>query len=210
MNSAHWISVLYGSTSILWGIAAKIVKITAVITVNKQNDAINEILFYGSENEEQNKKVGLNNLCCIYYIIVHASKTVDVCVPTLRSETISKCLLSVHQNNHTKVRIIVHGTNDLICLQSFFDCGIEVKIINSEVKMEHEFLLIDANCPDALAIVGSLDYEVNRVNCSRDNTLLTSEYALVSVLKREFNRIWMCNDNVEKGYNSQENNKKTV
>ncbi|XP_046976285.1 uncharacterized protein LOC124542327 [Vanessa cardui] len=197
MNSSRWISVLYGSASILSGIAARIVKLTDIIAINKQNDTINEILFYGSENEEQNKKVGLNNLFCIYYIIIHASKTVDVCVPTLRSETISKCLLNVHQKNHTKVRIIVHSSNDLKSLQSFIDCGIEVKVINSDIKMEHEFLLIDANCHDALAIVGSLDYEVNRVNCSRDNTLLTSEDAVVSVLKREFNRIWNCNENIQ-------------
>lgn len=198
MSSSHWISFIYGSASILSGIVSKITNITDFISVNKQNESLNEILFYGSDSDEKNKKVALNNLFCIYYIIVHATETVDVCVPTLRSETISKCLLSVHQNNHTKVRIVVHGSDDLQIFKSFFDCGIEVKIVKSEVKLEHEFLLVDANCRDAVAIVGSLDYEVSRVNCNRDSTLLTSEKTLVSVLKREFDRIWTSTKNFEK------------
>ncbi|CAH2102432.1 unnamed protein product [Euphydryas editha] len=195
MNSSYWIRFLYGSASILSGIAAKIVNFTDFRSVKKQNDTMNEILFYGSDSNEENQKVGLNNLFCIYYIIVHAIETIDVCVPTLRSETISECLVSVHQKNHVKVRVVVHNSEDLQIFKSFLDCGIEVKIIKSEVKLEHEFLLIDANCRDAVAIVGSLNYEVSRINCNRDSTLLTSEKALISVLKREFERIWTSSKN---------------
>lgn len=191
MNNFNWKSFLFGSASVLTGISQKITKLANIVGISKQSDAINEVLFYGAQYKEK-EQVGLNNLFCIYYMIAHASQSVDICVPTLESDTISKCLLNIQkrENNCAKVRIIVHNTSTLSNLQSFVSCGIQVKIIRPKIELEHEFLLIDANCVDAVAILGSLDYEVNRVNHNRDNTLITSEATLIRTLKREFNRIW--------------------
>ncbi|CAH0727366.1 unnamed protein product, partial [Brenthis ino] len=190
MNKINWKSFVFGGASILGGISEKITKFTNIVGISKQNDAINDVLFYGAEGDKEKKELGLNNLFSIYYLIVHASRTIDMCVPTLDSETISKCLINTHQKNHVRVRIIVHSKATLKSLQSFIESGIEVKVISPKIKLEHEFLLIDVNYQDTIAIVGSLDYEVNRVNHNRDSTLLTSEATLIKALKREFDRIW--------------------
>lgn len=191
MSNVNWKSFIFESSSILAGISHKITKLTNIVGISKQSDAINEVLFYGTQNEEK-KQIGLNNLFCIFYVIAHASRSVDICMPTLDSDTMSKCLINVQkrEKNYAQVRIIVHNTGTLRSLHSFIACGIQVKIITPKIKLEHEFLLIDANCADAVAIMGSLDYEVNRLNHNRDNTLITSEGTLIKTLKREFDRIW--------------------
>lgn len=67
-----------------------------------------------------------------------------------------------------------------------------MKVIDKTENLEHEFILVDAaeGTGEAVALMGSLDYEVTSVNCNRDNTLLTSDPVVVDALKNEFNRVW--------------------
>lgn len=164
--------------------------------VEQKDIAINEVLFYGGEDEHRTQKLGMDNLLCIHFVLMHASQTIDMCVPSLVSETIAKCLITVKKCKAIRVRVIIHNSDDFHNLQSFAQNGIEVKVIKTAERLEHEFVLIDAAAGgvceelDAVAIIGSLDYETTRVNCNRDTTLLTSEFAVVSTLNKEFDRIW--------------------
>ncbi|XP_045774960.1 uncharacterized protein LOC123873906 [Maniola jurtina] len=190
--TCNWKTVLLRKVCVIIlnriGIAAKIIQL---VRPNKQSDTINEILLYGAGDYDRKKQLGLNNLFCVYNVLVHARQTIDVCMPSLDSETISKCLINVHEKSKVKLRIVVHKNFDLDS-NHFLDYGIEVKVISqAEVRLEHEFMLIDAvDFAEGLAIIGSLDYELKRVNCDSDSTLMTSEKAVVSTLKREFDRIW--------------------
>lgn len=192
MNNPTWKSALCTGGSLVCELALKILQITTFRSNSKQCDsAVNEMLLYGAEDEEHMKQIGLNNLLCIYYVILHASRTVDVCVPSLISDTMAKCLINVHQKNKVKIRITIHNSDNFHNMQMFAQNGIEVKIINPAVRLEHEFVLIDACAgTDAVAVLGSLDYETTRVNCNRDATLLTSDIAVVTALNREFERVW--------------------
>ncbi|CAH0405323.1 unnamed protein product [Chilo suppressalis] len=189
MDTINWKNALFIGGTFLCGLAYKFL-------IYRQDEAldpsINEVLFYGAKEENKRKEIGLDNLFCIYYIIAHASRTVDVCVPKLESETITKCLISVHQKNKTRIRVAVHKSEQTDNLTSLSEQGIEVKVVKSTEPIEHEFILVDASesFADALALIGSLDYETTRVNCNRDNTLLTSEPKVVNNLKKEFDRIW--------------------
>ncbi|XP_061385865.1 uncharacterized protein LOC116779141 [Danaus plexippus] len=156
-------TLIFGSGSILSGVTEKIIKLTELVSV-PQSETINEVLFYGSEYEEKKKQLGLNNLFCIYYVIIQASFTIDVCVPSLTSDTISKCLINVQKKNKVKIRIVVHNEHD--------------------ASPEQE----------AIAVIGSLDYEVARVNSNRDTTIITSEPIVIEALKREFDRVWISSD----------------
>ncbi|OWR47714.1 Mitochondrial cardiolipin hydrolase [Danaus plexippus plexippus] len=186
-------TLIFGSGSILSGVTEKIIKLTELVSVSPQSETINEVLFYGSEYEEKKKQLGLNNLFCIYYVIIQASFTIDVCVPSLTSDTISKCLINVQKKNKVKIRIVVH--NEHGNYDCFLKSDIEVKVIKSKLKMEHEYLLIDASPEqEAIAVIGSLDYEVARVNSNRDTTIITSEPIVIEALKREFDRVWISSD----------------
>ncbi|CAG4978450.1 unnamed protein product [Parnassius apollo] len=199
MNTPNWKTVISttGST-LLQGISKVLLPFKKINKDLSQSDSINEVLFYGAEDDEKKHQVGLNNLFCIYYVIVHASRSVDVCLPSLISNTISKCLITVRQNNSANIRVAIHNSDDRENLQILAKHGISVKIINSTVKLEHEFILVDAydECQDAVAVFGSLDYEMSRVNCNRDTTLLTSERIVVLALKKEFDRVWSTNGDV--------------
>ncbi|XP_075973685.1 mitochondrial cardiolipin hydrolase-like [Anticarsia gemmatalis] len=191
--STEWLKALRTGGSYVCGLALKIFEINLFKNGKQQDESINEILLYGAENEDRDiQQIGLNNLFCIYYVILHASRSVEVCVPSLASDTLAKCLISVHQKNKVKVRITIHNSDNFDNLQLFAQSGIEIKIINPTVPLEHEFLLIDAldDFKDAVAVMGSLDYETTQVNCNLDATVLTSDIAVVTALKREFDRVW--------------------
>lgn len=189
MDNINWKNTLVLSGPVLCGLAFKLVK----NTIGKKCDTlINEVLFYGAKDERRMKEIGLENLFCIYYVVSHATRTVDVCVPSLESETIAKCLMNVQQRNKAKIRIAIHNSNNFGNLKSFAKHGIEVKVIKSAERLEHEFMLVDAceGMANALALVGSLDYDASRVNCNRDTTMLTSESRVITNLQQEFDRIW--------------------
>ncbi|KPJ08744.1 Mitochondrial cardiolipin hydrolase [Papilio machaon] len=196
MNGSNWRSAIYATGSAL----LKCVTFMTTLKTKKSVhcDSINEVLFYGAEDDKTKEEIGTNNLLCIYYVIVHACRSVDVCLPTLNSDTISKCLISVHQRNCVVIRIILYNAENLDMLQGLVKQGITVKIVNFAPKLEHEFIIIDAidNCKDAVAVLGSLDYELSRVNCNRDSTLLTSDCTVIQALKKEFDRIWSLEGNV--------------
>lgn len=186
MNTLNWKAALSASALALGGMAITIMKY-----IGKQYDtAINEVLFYGAADEETTKQVGLENLLCIYYVVVHACQTIDVCVPTLGSETIVKCLLSAQNKKGVKIRVAIHHDSKSK-LETLTSRGIEVKVVRCE-RMAHEFILVDAtdNFQEAVAVIGSVDYETSRVNCNRDCTMFASEEAVVRALKNEFNRVW--------------------
>ncbi|XP_028156167.1 mitochondrial cardiolipin hydrolase-like [Ostrinia furnacalis] len=189
MEYINWKNGLFISGPMLCGLAFKLIK----KRIDRKYDySFNEVLFYGdSADEEKVKKTGLNNLYCINFVLSNACRSVDVCVPSLESETITKCLINVHLKNKAKVRIAIHNSDQFGNLKSLAQHGIEVKVIKSE-RIEHEFALIDAceATSDGLAVMGSLDYETARVNCNKDMTMLTSQPEVVTNLQREFNRIW--------------------
>ncbi|CAG9796536.1 unnamed protein product [Diatraea saccharalis] len=189
METINWKNTLFIGGTFLCALAYKILRSKKD---NMLDSSINEVLFYGAQEESKRKEIGLDNLFCIYYVIAHASRTVDVCVPSLESETITKCLLRVHRKDNMQVRVAVHKSNQLDNLMLLIDQGIEVKVVESTEPIEHEFILIDAseNLDVGMAIIGSLDYETTRVNCNRDTTFLTSKPCVVSILKKEFDRIW--------------------
>lgn len=189
MNMANWKTTLCASGSILCGLAWKLLKDNAYRSFDKCD--INEVLLYGAEDKGRMREIGLENLHCIYYVIAHATRTIDVCVPSLGSETIAKCLINVQQKNKAQIRVTIHNSDDYHNLKSFAESGIQVKVVKSVERLEHEFILIDADkASDAVAVIGSLDYEAGRVNCNRDSTLLTSEVAVIKTLRQEFNRVW--------------------
>ncbi|XP_063395729.1 uncharacterized protein LOC134680544 [Cydia fagiglandana] len=198
MNARNWKTAVCASGSILLGgVAIKLLKISNVFSSRRNHDVpVNEVLLYGANDEVQTKQIGLNNLFCIYYVIVHANCSIDVCLPDLESETIAKCLIGA-QKNKVKVRLIVHSNRDFD-MPKLIKHGIEVKIITSRSRepLEHEYILVDADAETrgAVAVMGSLDYETARVNCNRDATLLTSEPSVVKSLKREFDRVWNSTD----------------
>ncbi|VVC93619.1 unnamed protein product [Leptidea sinapis] len=171
------------------------------VTRQRQSETINEILVYGDDDHKIKQEVGLNNLTCIYYMINLACLTIDFCAPNLESDTIANCLIGVKQRNKAKIRICVQNVKDVCDIEYLAQEGIEVKIIKGKVKMEYEFLLIDAdglNTNDAVAILGSLDYELGRVNCSRDLTIISSDSHLIATLRCEFDRLWnSSNDTIE-------------
>ncbi|XP_049879628.1 uncharacterized protein LOC126376335 [Pectinophora gossypiella] len=177
---------------VMSGIAA--VKILKSIT-KRRDTTVNEVLLYGAEDDEKAKEAGLNNLFCIYYVIVHATTTVDVCMPNLLSDTIAKCLVNARRNSKVKIRVCLYKCNDVSQLDFITQSGIEVKVVREHLA--HEFILVDAveDCKETVAIIGSLDYDTKRVNCSRDNTMLTSEETVVKTLKKEFERIWESEEN---------------
>ncbi|KPI94930.1 Mitochondrial cardiolipin hydrolase [Papilio xuthus] len=190
MNGPNWKSFIGATGSAL----LKCVTFMTTLKTKKSAhcDSINEVLFYGAEDDKKKEEIGTNNLLCIYYVIVHACRSLDVCLPTLKSDTISKCLINVHKRNCVIIRIVLYNADNLDMLQELGKQGISVKIVNFAPKLEHEFIIIDAidECKDAVAVLGSLDYELSRVNCNRDSTLLTSDCAVIQALKNEFERIW--------------------
>ncbi|XP_041975629.1 uncharacterized protein LOC121730587 [Aricia agestis] len=170
-------------------------KITSNISVMfGQSGGVNEVLLYGAGDEEQRRQAGLNNLLCIYYTMILANKSIDVCLPILRSETIFRCLINARQKSDVKIRLILYDD----CKKKYTDVlkkhGVEIKVVKSTVKLEHQFILIDVTDREAVAIIGSLDYDVNHVNLNTDNTLLISDTNAVAPLKREFERIWNKSD----------------
>ncbi|XP_047509373.1 uncharacterized protein LOC125052274 [Pieris napi] len=176
----------------------KLVDLRKKFTMEKKCDVINDVLIYGSnDTEEWKKQVGLNNLFCILYMIVHAARTINISIPSLESDSITKSLIQVKIKNNVEIRLIVHRYAEYCNLQGLAENGIRVKVINSIVKLEHEFIIIDGDCSDSVAILGSLDFEVNRVNCSRDITILSSDFDLISSLQREFNRVWCSVDDTQ-------------
>ncbi|CAK1540085.1 unnamed protein product [Leptosia nina] len=180
--------------SVVVGLAERIVGITRRLKNNEKSDAINEVLIYGGDTDEWRRQVGLNNLFCILYIIDHAGRTIDISMPSLESDSLTKCLIEVKNRNNIEVRLIVHNVTDLCNLHSLADNGIRVKVIKSAVKLEHEFIIIDGAYSDAVAILGSLDFEVSRVNCCKGTTILSSDCTLISALQLEFNRVWLSHD----------------
>ncbi|KAG6458700.1 hypothetical protein O3G_MSEX011009 [Manduca sexta] len=198
MNTTNLKAAFYSSGSYIRQFTSKIFSFVTK-SRSKEDDVINmnEVLFYGGSDEEQSKQVGLNNLQCIAYIIQHACRSVDVCVPSLASNTIIKSLMSAAKRNNVKIRIVVHS-DDFHCLQSFTENGIQVKVINSAVALEHDFILIDTSgdFEDAVAVIGSIDYEPSRVNCNSDATILTSDIKVVNALMKEFDRVWHSEENV--------------
>lgn len=149
----------------------------------------NKMVFYGFGTEESTKRAGYVNLVFIYYFLVNAKGTIDVCMPSLTSETIAKGLITAKQRSNAKIRIIIHNSEDFRKLQSFAQNGMEVKVISTE-RLEHEFILVDVGCDNAVAVVGSLDYDTERVNCNPDATMAVSETAVIKSLTAEFERIW--------------------
>lgn len=165
--------------------------VSSMFRSDKQCDsAINEILFYGAEDEERTKQKVLNNMICICYVIHNASRTVDVCVPGLVSNTLAKCLVKVHQKNKVYVRIAIHNSKNYQNLTLFSENEIEVKIITPSVKLEHEFVLVDAGARDSVAVLGALEHAPGCRGLRSDATLLTSESAVLTSLSREFERVW--------------------
>jgi hypothetical protein len=188
MATMIWKTTLCISGPILCGLVYKLIK----KKMNEQCDSsINKVLFYGPKNEET-KETGLDNLFCIYYVLTHATRTVDVCLPRLHNETINNCLMTLQQKKTAKIRIAIHNSNQMDNLKWFVEHGVEVKIIRAPECLQHEFILVDASgdFKDSLAVLGSLDYEATRINCNRDITMLTSERKVVTGLKTEFERIW--------------------
>ncbi|CAB3256548.1 unnamed protein product [Arctia plantaginis] len=208
MFTLNWELAFCLGKAFLSGLAQTILK-TSLFNYESGYKEINEILLYGSENKAHMEEIGLNNLLCIYYMILHANKTVDVCVPSFESDTLANCLIKVHQNGNVKIRIVIHNSDDFHNLHFFSQNGIEVKIIKPFVRLEHEFLLIDASekFKHAVAVIGSLDYNTWRVNCNRDATVLTSESTVVKALQREFNRVWDSVSDMRKPKNDIEKNK---
>ncbi|KAM3967901.1 mitochondrial cardiolipin hydrolase-like [Aphomia sociella] len=187
----NWKTTLYASGSIICGIVLKVMKNNIFKNIASEC-VVNEVLLYGADNEKLMTDIGLDNLFCIYYMISQATRTIDMCVPSLRSEIITKCLVTVQQKCSPKIRIAIHNSDNFDNLKYLAQCGIEVKVIKSTECLEHEFVLIDATeeYKEAVAILGSLDYDVSRINCNRDATLLTSEPVVTKTLKREFDRVW--------------------
>ncbi|KAJ0182465.1 hypothetical protein K1T71_001834 [Dendrolimus kikuchii] len=187
---------LYSSGSYLCEIVQNLFNKLSFNSAKKCESPINEVLIYGDNDEGKSRQMGLNNLFCVYYVIIHASRSVDVCVPSLVNATLIKCLLNVRQKNKVNIRIVVHKSKNSKDLEVFTQNGIEVKVIerNEIERLEHNFILIDAvdDPVDAVAILGSIDYETSRLNCNRDTTLLTSQEIVVNSLKQEFERVW-CN-----------------
>lgn len=162
----------------------------------KSGNAINEILFYGAEDEKRSKELGLINLCCIYYLLAHANRNIDMCVPSLVSDAIIQCLTSSALKK-VKIRVAIHKSHNFCHLDALAQNGIEVKVINSG-NLNHEFALIDAGekCKNSLAVIGPLDYDITKVN--KDHTLLTSESKVLIALKKEFERVWASAPNFHK------------
>lgn len=194
MTFSVWKTALFaGGSAVLCGVAYSIVKKTDLLKrIERQCDAINDILFYGKEDGEKKRQAGLDNLFCIYYVLVHANQSIDVCMPSLMSETITRCLVDVQKRSHVQIRVVIHRSEYYEQLLTLADQGIQVKVIDNADNLEHEFILVDATegVGEAVALMGSLDYEVDRVNCNRDNTLLTSDAVVVNALRREFDRVW--------------------
>lgn len=177
-------------------ISEKLISSTKKDTADmKCSPTINEVLIYGSnENEEHKKQVGLNNLYCILYMIVHAGKTIDISIPSLESVSLTNSLIQVKSKNNVQVRLVVYKSPDIYNLRCLSDNGVCVKVINSIVELEHEFIIIDGDGCDSVAILGSIDFEVKRVNCCRDTTILSSDSALIVPLRCEFERVWLSVD----------------
>ncbi|XP_028040814.1 uncharacterized protein LOC114250916 [Bombyx mandarina] len=139
------------------------------------------------------RMIGLGNIFCIYYVIFKSKRTIDVCVPRLSSDALAKCLVKVQQQNGSKTRIIIHKSNDLRNLQLFTLNRIEVKLIKSEVRLEHEFIVIDSSEPNAMILLGNVCCGGcwDKMECfNKAPTILSSEKSLVGVMKQEFDRIW--------------------
>ncbi|CAH1639824.1 unnamed protein product [Spodoptera littoralis] len=199
MNKSTWKCILSAGSSKVFGFGLKMLEINIFRNVEPSDTAINEVLFYGAGDgdEKQVKQIAQNNLYCIRFIIVNASQTVDVCVPNLSSETLAKCLVTVHQNNKVKIRIAIHNSDDddLENLQLFAKNGVEVKVLSPEVRLEHEFVLVDARAAgEAVAALGALDLEPDCL--ASDATLLTSEPSVLTALRREFERVWNSDSDV--------------
>lgn len=195
MSSSIWKAAVCSGSLFLGGLAFRLLNNGSLFGIKKKNDIpINEVLLYGSNDEGQTKQIGLNNLFCIYYVIVHANCSIDVCVPNLESETILKCLIGAQQKK-VKVRLVVHNDSEFD-FEKLTKHGVLVKIIKPLQPLQHEFILVDAadEAGEAVAVMGSLDYETTRVNCNRDATVLTSEALVVKSLKREFDRVWDSTD----------------
>ncbi|XP_013194154.2 uncharacterized protein LOC106137791 [Amyelois transitella] len=191
MSLRSWKTALCASGPVVvCGIVIKILRRNIAQPISKID--INEILIYGSEDERRMIEIGLDNLYCIHYVLAHANQSIDVCVPSLESDTIADCLINVQERSKAMIRVVIHNSKTFNHLNPFSKCGIQVKVVQTAERMEHEFILIDASedSSDAVAVIGSLDYQTTRVNCNRDITLLTSDISVVTVLKREFDRVW--------------------
>lgn len=90
----------------------------------KSENFINEILFYGAEGETASQELGVTNLFCIYYLLGHATTSIDMCVPSLASDTIAECLTRVAQKK-VKVRVAIHKSDNFSHLDSLAQSGID-------------------------------------------------------------------------------------
>ncbi|XP_048489429.1 mitochondrial cardiolipin hydrolase-like [Plutella xylostella] len=197
MSLSNWKTIMFaGGSAALCGVAYKLLKQTSLVKMFEKQCSdlacINEFLFYGAGDDDASERLGLDNLFCIFYVVLHANTSVDVCMPSLMSDTITKCLLEVQKKGSVTIRVIIHKSKNHSQVVRLKKAGIEVKAMDSEDNPAHEFILVDGGegGSDAVALVGSLDYDVGRVNRHRDHTLLTSEPVLVTALKKEFERIW--------------------
>ncbi|KAJ8736215.1 hypothetical protein PYW08_006871 [Mythimna loreyi] len=189
MNKPALNSVLYAGGALICGIIIKVLEISIFRNKNKQSDVtVNEVLFYGAEDEEETQQIRTNNMLCIHYVILHARSTVDVCVPSLASDSLAKCLVSVQQKNKVYIRVAIHNSNDFHNLQLLAQNGIEVKVIKTGVRLAHEFVLLDARAGEPLALAGALPGAGPAR--ARAATLLTSDSTLITALGLEFERVW--------------------
>ncbi|XP_047993370.1 mitochondrial cardiolipin hydrolase-like [Leguminivora glycinivorella] len=125
--------------------------------------------------------------------IESATKSVNVCMPSIHNPAIQSRLVRLIKKKNIKIRIIIDrtGYNEFteVFIRELKDVGAEIKCkINEPVnyKMQHKFCLVD----DKILMTGTLNWGNDRSFDHWNYVYITSKPQLVNPVKSEFYVMW--------------------
>ncbi|KAI8426409.1 hypothetical protein MSG28_005252 [Choristoneura fumiferana] len=122
-----------------------------------------------------------------------ASKSVNVCMPSIHNPAIQGRLVRLIKKKNIKIRIIIDRTgyneSTEVFLKELIDAGAEIKCKLNEpnhFKMQHKFCLVD----DQILMTGTLNWGNDRSFDHWNYVYITSKQQLVYPVKSEFYLMW--------------------
>lgn len=140
-----------------------------------------EVLFFPDDRAR-------TNLHRLIGFINGATRSLDVCVPTITCIDLADAMVAAHQRG-VAVRVILDDTQSQTKashMKRISSAGVPVKMDNSRSHMHHRFCIIDEN----LLGNGSFNWTHQAVRYSRENLIIYDDSQLVNAFLDEFAKLW--------------------
>jgi len=121
-------------------------------------------------------------------ILNAARRYLDICVFTITCNEIAAAIIAAHRRG-VKVRVISDDDQSSTKgsdISELRQCGIPVRLDNSEFHMHHKFALIDQH----RLITGSFNWTRQAVTSNQENLVVLHSPDLISQFSAEFEKLW--------------------